>query len=152
MALREIRLDSDPVLRKISKPVKNITDRTKILVEDMIETMYHANGVGLAAPQVGILRRIAVVDIYDDTGVKVLINPVITEKDGKSIDQEGCLSVPGYVGEVERPAHIKVEYTTIDGIETSMDAEGLLARAICHEIDHLDGILFVDKVIEEKTE
>ncbi len=151
MALREIRLDSDPVLRKISKPVKEITDRTKILIEDMIETMYDANGVGLAAPQVGILRRIAVVDIYDDTGIKVLINPVIIEKDGKSIDQEGCLSVPGFVGEVERPAHIKIDYMNLEGKMCSMDAEGLLARAICHEIDHLDGILFVDKLVEEEA-
>lgn len=152
MALREIRLDSDPILRKISREVPEITDRIKVLVEDMIETMYHADGVGLAAPQIGILKRIIVVDIYDETGVKVLINPEIVEQDGMYLDTEGCLSIPGKTGYVERPEYTKVKGLNLEGEEIIVEGEGLLSRALCHEIDHLNGVLFTDKVVEVEEE
>jgi peptide deformylase len=148
MALREIRLDSDPILRKRSREVKEITDRIKVLVEDMIETMYHADGVGLAAPQIGILKRVIVVDLYDDTGVKVLINPEIVEERGNYLDTEGCLSIPGETGYVERPEYLKVKGLDVDGNEIIIEGEGLLSRALCHEIDHLNGVLFTDKLVE----
>lgn len=152
MALREIRLDSDPVLRKISRPVDVITDRIKVLVTDMIETMYHAEGVGLAAPQIGILKRIIVIDLYDDTGVKILINPEVIEEDGSYLDTEGCLSIPGVSGFVERPERIKVKGLNLEGEEIIIEGEGLLSRALCHEIDHLNGILFTDKTVEVEEE
>lgn len=148
MALREIRLDSDPILRKQSKEVKEVTDRIKMLVEDMVETMYHADGVGLAAPQVGILKRVIVVDVYDDTGVKVIINPEIVEQRGMYLDTEGCLSIPGESGYVERPEYTKVKGLNEKGEEVIVEGEGLLSRALCHEIDHLNGILFTDKIVE----
>jgi peptide deformylase len=149
MALRTIRLDSDPILRKKSRLVEKYDEKIKILVDDMIETMYDADGVGLAAPQVGILKRILVIDIYDETGVKVLINPEIVDQKGEQIDVEGCLSIPGVSGTVKRPEYIKVKgYDQVGGLVT-IEGEGLLARALCHEIDHLDGILFTDKIIEE---
>lgn len=148
MAIREIRKDSDPVLRKTSRPVEAITDRIKILVEDMIETMYEAEGVGLAAPQVGILKRVIVVDLYDDTGIKVLINPEIMEEEGSYLDTEGCLSIPGVSGYVERPQRLKVKGLNLKGEEIIIEGEGLLSRALCHEIDHLNGVLFTDKTVE----
>jgi len=148
MALREIRLDSDPILRKKSKEVKEVTDRIKVLVEDMIETMYHADGVGLAAPQIGILKRVIVVDIYDETGVKVIINPEIVEQRGMYLDTEGCLSIPGESGYVERPEYTKVKGLNEKGEEIIVEGEGLLSRALCHEIDHLNGVLFTDKIVE----
>ena len=146
MALREIRIDGDPILRKKSKEVTEITDRIKILLDDMVETMYHAEGVGLAAPQIGILRRIVVIDIGD--GPIKIINPEIIEKDGEIVGVEGCLSVPGISGDVPRPEKIKVKYLDVDGNEQIIDAEGPLARVYCHEIDHLDGILYTDKALE----
>jgi peptide deformylase len=149
MALREIRKDSDPVLRKTSRVVEKIDDRIKILVEDMIETMYEAEGVGLAAPQIGILKRVIVVDIYDETGVKVLINPEILETSGSYCDAEGCLSIPNVSGVVERPVYTKVKALNLEGEEIIIEAEGFLSRALHHEIDHLNGILFTDKVIED---
>lgn len=152
MALREIRLDSDPVLRKKSRPVDEITDRIKILVEDMIETMYHAEGVGLAAPQVGILKRVIVIDLYDETGVKILINPEIIEQEGHYLDTEGCLSIPDVSGYVERPERIKVKGLNLEGEEIVIEGEGLLSRALCHEIDHLNGVLFTDKIVEVEEE
>lgn len=152
MALREIRVDSDPVLRKISRPVDQVTDRIKLLVEDMIETMYHAEGVGLAAPQVGILKRVIVIDLYDETGVKVLINPEIIEQNGHFLDTEGCLSIPGVSGYVDRPEYTKVKGLNLDGEEIVIEGEGLLSRALCHEIDHLNGVLFTDKVVEVEEE
>ena len=152
MALREIRLDTDPILRKQSREVKEITDRIKVLVEDMIETMYDADGVGLAAPQIGILKRICVIDIYDETGVKVLINPEIVEQTGEYLDTEGCLSIPGVSGYVERPEYTKVKALNLEGEEYFIEGEGLLSRAICHELDHLNGVLFIDKVIDEGEE
>lgn len=148
MALREIRVDSDPILRKKSREVDVINDRIKVLVEDMIETMYEADGVGLAAPQVGILKRVIVIDIYDETGVKVIINPEILEQRGHYIDTEGCLSIPGQSGYVERPEYTKVKGLNLEGESIIVEGEGLLSRALCHEIDHLNGVLFTDKVIE----
>jgi peptide deformylase len=114
----------------------------------MIETMYDADGVGLAAPQVGILKRVIVVDIYDETGVKVLINPEIIESKGCQLDAEGCLSLPGVSGYVERPEFIKVQALNLEGETVVYEGQGLLARAFCHEIDHLNGVLFTDKTVE----
>lgn len=147
MALREIRLDNDPILRKKSKEITEITDRIKILLDDMIDTMNEAEGVGLAAPQVGILRRAVVIDIGE--GPIKLINPIILESKGEVVDIEGCLSIPGRSGTVSRPEWVKIKYIDIDGKEKVLEGSGLLARAICHEVDHLDGILYTDKIIEE---
>ncbi|MDU5083139.1 peptide deformylase [uncultured Tissierella sp.] len=147
MALREIRLYNDPILRKKSKEITEITDRIKILLDDMIETMNEAEGVGLAAPQVGVLRRVVVIDVGE--GPIKLINPVILETQGEVIDIEGCLSVPNRSGTVNRPEWVKIRYIDIDGKEKTLEGRGLLARAICHEIDHLEGILYTDKIIEE---
>jgi len=146
MALRKIRTEGDPILRKKSRPIDEITDRIKTLLEDMEETMRDAQGVGLAAPQVGILRRAVVIDVGD--GIIKMINPEIIDTKGAEIDVEGCLSIPGIAGTVERPEYVKVKFLNEDGEEVLLEGEGLLARAICHEIDHLDGILFTDKVIE----
>jgi peptide deformylase len=147
MALRTIREDGDPVLRKKARRINEITDRIITLRDDMIETMYEADGVGLAANQVGILRRIVVIDIGD--GPITMINPEIFDEEGCQRAAEGCLSLPGVSGQVERPETLKVKFTDIDGTEKSLTAEGMLARAICHEVDHLDGILFTDRAEEE---
>lgn len=147
MALRKIRLEEDPILRKRSREITDINDRIKILLEDMVDTMDDADGVGLAAPQVGILRRAIVVNIGD--GPIKMINPEILETEGKVIDVEGCLSVPGRSGTVNRPETIKVKYLDLVGKENNLEAEGLLARVICHEVDHLEGILYIDRMIEE---
>lgn len=148
MALRNIRLEEDEILRKKSRKIDAITDRIRTLIEDMKETMYNANGVGLAAPQVGILKRIIVVDVGD--GPIVLINPEIVEEKGKETDVEGCLSIPGKEGSVERPSYVKVKGISEEGKEAVYTGEGLLARAFCHEIDHLNGILFIDKATDIK--
>ncbi len=148
MAIRQIRVEGDPILRKKCREIEKIDDRIQVLVEDMLETMSHAEGVGLAAPQVGILKRIIVIDIGD--GPIVGINPVITSEEGEELDTEGCLSVPGESGTVSRPQKLTVEYTDIDGRRNEMEVEGLLARVFCHEIDHLDGVLYIDKLIEEE--
>lgn len=148
MALRQIKhYQKDDVLRKKSKIVEKIDERTKILIDDMIETMYHADGVGLAAPQVGVLKRVIVVDVGE--GIHVLINPELIRQAGEATDYEGCLSVPGINGQVTRPAEITVEGLNREGKKIRIKASGLLARAICHEMDHLDGVLFVDKSIPE---
>lgn len=143
MALRQIRYDGDDILRKKCKKVKEMTERTRILIGDMFETMYEANGVGLAAPQVGILKRIVVIDVDYETPY-VLINPVIIERDGEQTGDEGCLSLPGKVGTVTRPNHVICRCFNEDMEEVEIEGEGLLARAICHELDHLDGILYKD--------
>ncbi|GKX66255.1 peptide deformylase [Inconstantimicrobium mannanitabidum] len=145
MAIRTIRTIGDELLRKNSRKVDEVTDRIKILIKDMADTMYEAEGIGIAAPQVGVLKRIFVIDINDETGLKVFINPEIIEASGKQEDVEGCLSVPERNAVVERPEKIKVRAMNEKGEEFELEAEGLLARAICHENDHLDGILFVDK-------
>lgn len=144
MALRTIRTDGDPVLTKKSRPVEEMTPRLRELVVDMLDTLYEAMGVGLAAPQVGILRRIVVVDIGD--GPLVLINPEILETEGTQTGEEGCLSVPGMAGQVTRPNYVKVKALDINMEEQIYEGEGLLARAFCHEIDHLDGHLYTELV------
>lgn len=146
MALREIILENDPVLRKMARSVDTITDHIKQLLDDMAESMYEANGVGLAAPQVSVRRRVVVIDIGD--GLIELINPEILETDGEQRNMEGCLSVPGKNGYVDRPMSVKVKAQNRDGEWIIYEAEGYLAIAMCHEIDHLDGILFVDKIVE----
>lgn len=148
MAVRQLRFDGDPLLRKKSREVTNIDDRIKILIEDMKETMYKEDGVGLAAPQVGILRRVIVIDIGD--GPIELINPELLTEEGEEIDSEGCLSIPGKTGRVKRPYKVKVKYLDVEGNEKTIEGTGLLARALCHEIDHLNGILFVDRVMDEE--
>ena len=144
MAIREIRTMGDEVLAKTCKEVKFMTPRTLILIEDMLDTMYEAMGVGLAAPQVGILKRIVVIDVGD--GPIVLINPEILETSGEQTGDEGCLSVPGKAGCVTRPNYVKVKALDENMEEVIYEGEGLLARAFCHEIDHLDGHLYVEKV------
>lgn len=144
MAIRNIRQNGDEALRKKCKVVTVITPRTLKLIEDMADTMYEADGVGLAAPQVGILQRIFVIDIYDDYGLRVFINPEILEVSGSQLGEEGCLSVPGEVADVERPNYVKVKALNEKGEEFVLEATELLARAILHENDHLNGTLFID--------
>ncbi len=144
MALREIRIQGDPVLEKVCRPVQEMTPRLRELIDDMFDTMYEANGVGLAAPQVGILRRIAVVDCGDEAFV--LVNPEIIERAGEQTGEEGCLSLPGKGGVVTRPNYVKVKAYDEDMQEYIVEAEGLLARAFCHEIDHLDGHMYTELV------
>lgn len=144
MGIRNIRKDGDPILRKISKVVTNFEGRTQTLIDDMIETMNDANGVGLAAPQVGILKRIVVIDIGE--GPIVLVNPEIVETKGEINEKEGCLSIPGKDGNVIRPQYVKVKAQDRKGNSIEMEGEDLLARAFCHEIDHLNGILYIDKL------
>jgi peptide deformylase len=151
MALRQIKhYRKDEVLRKKAKPVDKIDDRVEMLISDMIETMYDADGVGLAAPQVGILKRIVVVDIGE--GVQALINPEIINETGEQTDYEGCLSVPGVRAKVKRPAEVLVKALDKNGSEIEIKGSGLMARALCHELDHLDGILFIDKAIPDTIE
>lgn len=147
MAKRTIlNVDTDnETLRKKSREVEKIDDRILTLLDDMAETMYDANGVGLAAPQVGVLKRVVVIDVGD--GLIELINPVITYKKGEQINAEGCLSVPGKSGTVARPEKVKVRALNRHGEEINIDADGLLAIALCHEIDHLSGTLYIDNVI-----
>lgn len=144
MALREIRVEGDPVLTKVCKEVKEITPRLQDLIDDMIETMYEANGVGLAAPQVGILKRIVVIDVGE--GPIVMVNPRIVAQDGEQVGDEGCLSVPGKAGCVTRPNYVMARFFDEEMNECEVEGEGLLARAICHELDHLEGHLYVEKV------
>ena len=144
MALRKIREIGDPILNKTCKEVKEVTDRTRDLIDDMFDTMYEAQGVGLAAPQVGILKRIVVIDCGDDP--LLLINPEVLETSGEQTGQEGCLSVPGKAGIVTRPNYAKVKAYNEDMEEFIVEGEELLARALLHEIDHLDGHLYVEKV------
>jgi len=145
MAIRTIRISTDEVLRKKCKVVKEITPNLLTLLDDMADTMYEANGVGLAAPQVGILKRVVVIDIGE--GLLELINPEILETSGSQTDDEGCLSVPGKYAPVERPNYVKVKAMDRDGNEFIIEGEELMARALCHEIDHLDGILYIDKAL-----
>ena len=150
MGTRRILTEGDEILRKISRPVKEIDKRTKILLDDMAETMYKNDGVGLAAPQVGILRRIVVIDIGE--GLLELINPEIVYSEGSKVDTEGCLSIPGRRGTVERPAKVIVQALNRKGKPIQVTGEGLMAVALCHELDHLDGILYTDKMIEDVTD
>ena len=144
MAIRKIREMGDDVLTKVCKEVEKVTTRTKVLIDDMFDTMYDALGVGLAAPQVGVLKRIVTIDVGE--GPILLINPEIIETSGEQTGEEGCLSVPGKSGVVTRPNYVKVRAFDEDMKEIVLEGEGLLARAFCHEIDHLDGHLYVEKV------
>ena len=145
MAIRNVRKIGDPVLNKVCKEVREVNDRTRELIDDMFETMYEADGVGLAAPQVGILKRIVVIDVTGEDPI-LLINPVILSIDGEQTGYEGCLSVPGKTGVVTRPNHVKVKAYNADMEEFTLEGEEILARAICHELDHLEGKLYVDRV------
>ena len=147
MALREIRKMGDEALTKKCKEVKTMTDRTRQLFDDMLDTMYEAEGVGLAAPQVGVLKRIVVIDVSPDGNEPIiLINPEIIETEGEQTGYEGCLSVPGKTGVVTRPETVKVKALNENMEEIEVEGSILLARALCHEIDHLDGHLYVEKV------
>lgn len=145
MALRNLRYEGDEILRKKSKEISVVDDRIRTLLDDLVETMYENDGVGLAAPQVGILKRAVVIDV-EDGNVYKMVNPKLIQKSGEQVGQEGCLSVPEKKGIVKRPMNVTVEYTNENGKQVTLKAEDLLARAICHEIDHLDGVLFVDRV------
>lgn len=157
MAIRKIRVIGDPVLGKPCKPVVKITPNLRILIEDMFDTMYDAQGVGLAAPQVGILRRICIVDVGDGEPV-VLINPKVVTSSGEQTDDEGCLSVPGKVAQVTRADYVLVDSLDMDMNPVRYEGQGLKARAILHELDHLDGILYGERAsepyrdLEEETE
>ena len=155
MALRQIRMDKDEILRKKSKevPVDDITgEKIQNLIDDMIETMHANNGVGLSAVQVGILKRIIVIDIEDEKGIYVLINPVILKTKGEKECDEGCLSFPNQFAKVIRPTEVVVEFYNRKGEKEKLKAKDLLAQAVCHECDHLEGILFIDKLIEGTLE
>lgn len=146
MALRNIRTLGDSILRKKCRPIDKINDRILTLIEDMKETMYEAQGVGLAAPQVGILKRLVVIDVGE--GPIVLINPEIIETKGNVLDEEGCLSIPDQQGKVERPEYVKAKALNEKGEAIIIEGRELLARAICHELDHLDGVLYIDKIVK----
>ncbi|SMP46872.1 peptide deformylase [Anoxynatronum buryatiense] len=150
MAIRIIRTDDDPVLRKKSREVTDINQRVLTLLDDMKETMALADGVGLAAPQVGILKRIIVTDVEEE--VIEYINPTIIHEEGEQCAIEGCLSLPDQSGRVIRPEKVRVQALNRKGEIFELDAEGLLARAICHEVDHLNGILFIDRALPEDDE
>ena len=147
MALRKIREIGDPCLTKKCREVENFDKKLHTLLDDMKDTLIESNGVGLAAPQVGILRRVVVIDLGEENGIIELINPVITHTEGSYTDIEGCLSVPGKAGEVERPQKATVRAFDRNGEEFEFTGENLYARCICHECDHLDGKLYVEKVI-----
>ena len=153
MALRKIRLMGDSVLNMRAKEVTKMTPKIKTLIEDMLDTLYDANGVGLAAPQVGILKRIIVIDVSPEGNEPIiLINPEIIETSGEQTGSEGCLSVPGKAGIVTRPNYVKIKTLDENMKEHEIEGTELLARAICHEIDHLDGHLYVEKVEGELLE
>lgn len=144
MAIRNLRYEGDPILRKTSKEVKEVTPKIRELIDDMLETMYEANGVGLAAPQVGVLKRIVVIDVGE--GPLIMVNPQVVKTSGSQTGDEGCLSVPGKAGTVTRPDEVTVRFMGEDGEWYELEGRELLARAICHECDHLDGKLYIDIV------
>ena len=152
MATRNIVKLGDNTLRKVCKKQEKFDQRLWTLLEDMAETMYKANGVGLAGPQVGILRRVVVIDVEDDHGLLELINPEITASSGSQCGREGCLSLPGRQGIVTRPDHVTVRAQDRNGAWFTLEAEGFLARAVCHELDHLEGRLYIDIMDRELTE
>ena len=147
MAKRNILKMGDPILRKVARPVENFDEKLHVLLDDMIETLHFVGGLGLAAPQVGVLKRVCIVE-YDDK-LYELVNPVLVKSSGKCVDNEGCLSVVGFRGLVERPEKITVEYYDRHGKKHKQRAEGYFARVFLHEMDHLDGILFADKMIKK---
>lgn len=147
MAIRNIREEGDEILKKKSREVEVIDDKIRELLDDMVETMHKYNGVGLAAVQVGILKRVIVIDLYDDKGPMKLINPVIIKEEGEQEVEEGCLSFPNKYAKMIRPAKVTVEALDENGKKVKIRAKELLAQALCHEIDHLNGIVFVDKML-----
>ena len=147
MAIRNLRYEGDEILKKKSRKVEEIDEKIQILIDDMIDTMHKYNGVGLAAVQVGILKRVVVIDLYDDNGPIAMINPVIIKTKGEQECDEGCLSFPNQFAKVLRPKEVTAEYTDREGNIIRVKAKELLAQAIAHELDHLDGELFVDKII-----
>lgn len=147
MAVRIVREEGDEILRKKSREVEVVDDRIRELLEDMVDTMHQYNGVGLSAVQVGILKRLVVIDLYDDKGPIKLVNPVIIKTKGEQEVEEGCLSFPNQYAKIIRPAEVVAEALDENGKKIKIKAKGLLAQAICHELDHLDGILFVDNMI-----
>ena len=147
MAIRNLRYEGDEILKKKSREVEIIDDKIQQLIDDMIETMHKYNGVGLAAVQVGILKRVVVIDTYEDDGPIALINPVILKTKGEREVEEGCLSFPNKFAKVIRPEEVVAEYTDRNGKKIKVKAKELLAQAICHELDHLDGEVFVDKML-----
>ena len=146
MAIRNLRYGKDEILKKVSKPIEVIDEKIKQLAEDMMETMHKYDGLGLAGPQIGVLKRIIVIDLYEDGTQFVLINPVIVSKKGEQIVDEGCLSFPEQFGKVKRPKEVIVEALDLDGKKVKLVGRDLLAQALCHEIDHLNGEVFIDKV------
>lgn len=150
MALRNIREIGDPILNQRAKEVREMTPNLRALIEDMVETMHHANGVGLAAPQVGVLKRLVVIEC-EEGELHVLINPEIIARDGEQTGYEGCLSVPGKTGIVTRPNHVKVKALDENMEPVTVEGEELLARALCHELDHLDGHLYTEMAEELYT-
>lgn len=151
MALREVRKLGDEILRKKSRKIEVVDDKIKILLEDMAETMQHENGVGLAAPQVGVLRKAVVID-GGERGIIKLVNPEVIAFEGSQIGEEGCLSIPGRSENVERPKNVTVKALNENGEEIIISGEDLIARAFCHEIDHLNGVLFIDKIYKTTKE
>ena len=148
MAIRKLRYENDEILRKKSREVEAIDDKIQVLIDDMIETMHKYDGVGLSAVQVGILKRVVVIDIYDGKGPIELINPIIISTKGEREVEEGCLSFPNEFAKVKRPEEVIAEYTDRKGKRIRIKAKELLAQAICHELDHLNGELFIDKMID----
>ena len=147
MAIRNLRYKGDEILKKKSRKIETIDEKLQTLIDDMIETMHKYNGVGLAAVQVGILKRVVVIDLYDDKGPIALINPVILKTKGEHEVEEGCLSFPNQFAKIMRPEEVTAEYTDRTGKRVKVKAKDLLAQAICHELDHLEGQVFVDKII-----
>lgn len=147
MAIRNLRLEGDEILRKKSREVEVIDEKIQVLIDDMIETMHKYNGVGLAAVQVGVLKKVIVIDLYDDKGPIVLINPVMIKTKGEQEVEEGCLSFPNQFAKIIRPAEVIVEYTNREGKRMKVKAKELLAQAVSHEMDHLNGEIFMDKII-----
>ena len=147
MAIREIRNEQDEILRKKSREVEVVDDKIRELINDMIDTMHKYNGVGLAAVQVGVLKRVIVIDLYDDKGIYKLINPVIVKEKGDQECEEGCLSFPNKYAQVVRPMEVTVEALDENGKKIKVKGKGLLAQALAHEIDHLNGVLFVDRML-----
>lgn len=147
MAIRMVRENGDEVLRKKAREVEAVDDKIRELLDDMVETLHAYNGVGLAAPQVGILKRVVVIDLYDDKGPMKLVNPKIVKQKGEQEVEEGCLSFPNQFAKIIRPAEVIIEALNENGKKIKIKGEGLLAQALSHELDHLDGVLFVDKII-----
>ena len=146
MAIRNLRYENDEILSKRSREIDVIDDKIKELAQDMMDTMHKWDGVGLAGPQVGVLKRIIVIDLYEEGTQFVLINPVIVSQKGTQEVDEGCLSFPNKFGKVERPKEVVVEALDLDGCKVTLKAQDLLAQALCHEIDHLNGVVFVERV------